>query len=181
MVNNGTACRFVSVVTKTPVVKIKAANPWNAGAKTESGLYKISQKIGVVNANYNLSVRNRIADKLGVDLSSVEYTGGKSSYIHIMTNDGKPSCVLVKASNPNDGVFYLQYFPHKSFHNTYVNETGETVLTEDVKPWLYVEKERPSFKPCVIAPKFSNILKLKATGVIFETPEFEEAEAILAQ
>lgn len=180
---NGTACRFVSITTKTPVVKIKAGNPWKAGKDTESGLYKVSRKLGLINANYNTSVRRRIAEKLGVELSAVEYENGKSAYQHLMTADNPPQPlpVLVKASNPNDGVYYLQYFPHKSFANVYVNEAGEVVPDATVKPWLYKETERPDYKPSVIAPKLRNIVQLKASGVVIEMPELEEAEAILAQ
>ena len=176
---NGTQSRFVSITTKTPVVKIKVGNPWGAG-KSENGLYKVSRKIGLINANYNTSVRRRIAEKLGVELPEVEYTNGKSAYIHLMTEEGKALPVLVKASNPNDGVYYLQYFPHKSFANIYVNENGNTISDELVKHWLYAESERSEFKPSVIVPKLSNILQLKASGVIIKMPEFDEAEVLLA-
>ena len=29
--SNGTNCQFVAITTKTPVVKIRAGNPWGAG------------------------------------------------------------------------------------------------------------------------------------------------------
>ena len=80
---NGTACRFVAIVSKTPVVKIKVGNPWGASAKSKSGLYKVSRKIGIINANFNTSVRNRIAEKLGVKLAEVEYENGEVWYEHL--------------------------------------------------------------------------------------------------
>ena len=69
---NGTACRFVSLTIKTPVVKIKVNNPWGAGEKTKVGLYKVSRKMGLINVKYNAAVSRRIAEKLGVE---VEYEG----------------------------------------------------------------------------------------------------------
>jgi hypothetical protein len=176
---NGTQCRFVGLLTKTPVVKIKVGNPWNAGKNTESGLYKVSRKGGIINANYNTSVRRRVAEKLGVELKDVEYENGESKYVHLMTDDGKPLPVLVKKSNPNDGVYYLQYFPHKS-KSVYVDEAGNVVPNATVEKWLYAESERPDFKPCVIAPKLANIKELRASGVIMDTPELDEIESLLA-
>lgn len=177
---NGTQCRFVSVTTKTPVVKIKAGNPWGAGKSTEKGLYKVSRKIGIVNANYNLSVRNRIAEKLGVELKDVEYENGNCWYQHLTTGDGKSLPIVQHKDETKRQGFYFQFFPHKSV-NAYVNEAGEPVADAIVNPWLYKESERPDYKPAVIAVKLSNIACLKASGVVIEMPAFEEAEAILGQ
>lgn len=179
---NGTACRFVAIVSKTPVVKIRAGNPWGASAKSKSGLYKVSRKIGIVNANYNTSVRNRIADKLGVTLSEVEYENGEVWYEHLKTVDGKNlPLVQHKDESKRDGQYYLQYFPQvEKSVNSYVNEQGETVPAEMVKPWLYKESERPDYKPTVIAVNLRNIHCLKASGIIVEMPELAEVESALA-
>lgn len=178
---NGTACRFVSIMTKTPVVKIKVGNPWGAGVKTETGLYKVSRKIGVINANFNTSVRNRIAAHLGVPVNEVEYIPGETWYKHLMTSDNKPLPVVVNKNEANQGEFYLQYFPQTDkSESKYVNEAGEPVAKEVVKPWLYAESPRSAFKPTVIAVKLSNIHRLKASGVVIEMPELEEVEAVLA-
>src|ERR1035437_7217681 len=82
----GTACRFVAIVSKTPVVKIRAGNPWGASTKSKSGLYKVSRKLGIVSANYNTSVRSRIADNLGVTLGEVEYENRETWYEHLKTS-----------------------------------------------------------------------------------------------
>lgn len=177
---NGTQCRFVSVVTKTPVVKIKAGNPWGAGKATETGLYKVSRKIGLINANYNTSVRRRIAEKLGVELKEVDYDNGEVWYQHLTTADGKALPVVQHKDETKRTGFYLQFFPHKSV-NAFVNEAGEPVADETVKPWLYKESERPDYKPCVIAVKLENVASLKASGVVIEMPALEEAEAILGE
>jgi len=179
---NGTACRFVSILSKTPVVKIKAGNPWGAGAKSKNGLYKVSRKIGIVNANYNTSVRNRLATQLGVQLGEVEYENGEVWYEHLKTVDGKNlPLVQHKDETKRNGQYYLQYFPQtEKSRNSYVNEAVETVPDEMVKPWLYKESERPEFKPCVIAVNLRNIYCLRASGVIVEMPEMGEIESALA-
>lgn len=176
---NGTASRFVSLTSKTPVVKIKVINPWGAGAKTKSGLYKVSKKIGIINANYNTSVRNRIAEKLGVTLGEVEYENGNVWYEHLKTADGKNLPVVQHKDEAKRGDFYIQYFTHKS-ENHYVNEQGEVVPDSVVKPYLYAESERPDWKPTVIAVNLSNVKQLKASGVVINMPDFAEAEALFA-
>lgn len=181
---NGTACRFVSMVSITPVVKIKVSNPF--GQKTKGGklvgesqLNKVSRKLGIINANYNTSVRRRIAEKLGVDLGAVEYESGEVWYQHLKTSDGKNLPVVEHKDETKRGQFYLQYFPHAST-NHYANANGEMIQDELVKPYLYAESERPDFKPCVISIKLANIVQLSASGIIIEMPDFAEAESILA-
>lgn len=183
---NGTACRFVSITTKTPVVKIRAGNPFHKVSKGEvigeCNLFKISRKIGLVNAKYNNSVRRKIAEKLGVELSDVEYENGEVWYEHLTDGDGKPLPIVQHKDETKRAKtgYSLQYFPHKSFNNTYVNGAGEVVPDETVKPWLHKESKRPDWKPSVIAPKLRHIVQLKASGVIIEMPDFAEAEALLA-
>ena len=181
-VSNGTQCRFVSLTLRTPVVKIKVNNPWGAGAKTKAGLYKLSRKIGLVNANYNTSVRRKIAEKLGVQLPQVIYENDEVWYEHLHTEDGQALPVVQHKDPAKREVtgYGLQYFPHKSFSSVYVNESGEVVPKETVKPYLYAESARSEFKPCVIAPHIRNILQVKASGVVIETPDFDEAEVLLA-
>ena len=178
---NGTNCRFVSMTTKTPVVKIKAKNPWNAGAKTQSGLYKVSKKIGIINADYVASVQRHVAVALGVNPTDVQYTAGVTWYKHLIAADGKPLPVVIHKDEAKQGEFYLQYFPQtEKSVNAYVNESGETVADESVKPWLYAESPRSEYKPAVIAVKLSNIVRLKASGIVIEMPGIEEAESVLA-
>jgi hypothetical protein len=171
---NGTQCRFVAITIDTPVVKIKKVNPF-------LGVHKVSRKIGLINANYNTSVRRKIAEKMGVELKEVEYENGETWYEHLKTTDGKNLPIVQhKDESKRNGQYYLQYFPHKS-ENKYVLPNGDPVSDKDIKPWLYKESERDDSKPAVIAVKLENIRQLKASGVIIEMPEFEEAEAILAQ
>lgn len=182
--SNGTECRFVAMVSKTPVTKIKVGNPFGQvikGGKVqgECQLFKVSRKIGLVNANYNTSVRNRIAVKLGVKVSDVEYENGEVWYEHLKTVDGKALPLVVNKKTPDNGEFYLQYYPHKST-NAYVNAKGETIADATVNPWLYAETERAEFKPAVIAIKISNIKELKASGVIMQAEDLDAAAEALA-
>ncbi len=180
---NGTQCRFVSITTRTPVVKIRAGNPWGAG-KSETGLYKVLKKIGVINANYVDSVARRIAAQLGVKENEVEYEAGKTWYRHLSTADGKALPVVhnKKVEAPDSGTeYYLQYFPQtEKSESVYVNEAGEPVSADEVKPWLYKESPRSAFKPAVIAVKLANIHRLKASGVVLEMPELDEVQSVLA-
>lgn len=181
---NGTACRFVSMVSITPVVKIKVSNPF--GQKVKGGklvgtsqLNKVSRKVGIINANYNTSVRRRIAEKLGVDLAAVEYENGDVWFQHLKTADGKNLPVVEHKDEAKRGQFYLQYFPHSST-NCFTNANGEVIPDSLVTPHLYAESERPDYKPAVISIKLANIVQLKASGIVIEMPDFAEAEAILA-
>lgn len=180
---NGTACRFVSLVCKTPVVKIRVGNPFGQvikGGKVqgECRLFKVAKKVGIINANYNTSVRKRLADKLGVDLAEVEYENGEVWFKHILTSDGKNLPLVVNKDETKAG-YYVQYFPHTSTH-AYVNDKGETIADEVIQPYLYKETERPDYKPCTIAINLANICQFKASGVIIEMPNFDEAAAVLA-
>lgn len=178
--SNGTQCRFVSLVSRTPVVDIRAGNPWGASKKTKSGLFKVSRKNGIVNANYNTSVRNRIAEKLGIKLSEVEYENGEVWYQHLLTVDGKPlPLVQHKDETKRGGKLYLQYFPHKA-NSVYVNEQGDTVADSLVEPWLYAKSERPDYKPTVIAIELGNVKELRASGVIMQAEDLAEAETALS-
>lgn len=169
---NGTQCRFVAIVTNTPVVKMKKASPYQ-------GVRKVSRKLGIVNANYNTSVRNRLADILGVKLSDIEYENGAVWYIHLTTVDGKPLPLVQHKDESKQGKLYLQYFPHKST-NAYVMPNGDSVSEESLAPWLYKESERPDYKPSVIAVELGNVKEIRASGVIMQAEDLDEAEAALA-
>jgi hypothetical protein len=181
---NGTACRFVSMVSKTPVVKIKVGNPWHVvkGGKVQGdcNLFKVSRKRGIINANYQTSVEKRIAEKLGVKPSEVEYTLGEVWHeVAAWTKDGKPLPLRQHKDESKRTGFLLQYYPQGS-ENCYVNGKGEIVPDAEVAKWAYAESERSEFKPTVIAIYLKNILKLTASGVIAETDSIEEAEKSLA-
>ena len=170
---NGTECRFVAIISNTPVVKMRKDSPYQ-------GIRKVSKKIGIINANYNKSVRTRLADKLGVKLSEVDYENGNVWYEHLKTTTGKTLPIVQhKDEAKRDGKFYLQYYPHSSTHK-YVMANGDIVPDETLKPFLYKESERSDYKPSVIVFELGNICQLKASGIIVEMPDLAMAETILA-
>ena len=176
---NGTSCRFVSMISETPVSDINAA-----GKKLFPGLVKVSRKQGMINVNYTSAVERRIAEKLGVNVKSVEYTPGKVWYKHLTIKtqvDGKeeekplPLCVH---ATKEDGEYYLQYYPTSST-NVYKLGNGDIVSEDLVKPYFY-KKEKSEFKPTVISIKVSNIKRLAASGIIMQASDLDEAESALA-
>ena len=183
---NGTQSRFVGLVTKTPVVKMRVNNPWhvikNSKVVGTCNLFKVAKSHGLINANYNTSVRRRLADKLGVTLVEVEYQNGNCWYEHLQTSDGKPLPIVQHKDEckREETGFSLQYFPLGYSGSYYVNGAGEVVPDTEVEKWLHAKSERPDYKPAVQAPKLRNILSLKASGIIIEMPELEEAEALFA-
>jgi hypothetical protein len=171
--HNGTQCRFVSITTDTPVVKIRKGNPFGA-------LRKVSRKQGLLNANYNNSVKNRIAALLGVSVSHVKYENDETWYQHLQTVDGKAlPLVEHKDETKRNGKLYLQYFPQKST-SVYLNGHDEIISDDEVKPWLYAESKKPNFKPAVIAVELGNIKEIRASGVIMQAEDLPEAEAALS-
>jgi len=168
--SNGTQCRFVSLVSSTEP-KLKVGCPFK-------GVRKVSRKNGLINANFNTSVRRRIAERLGVELKEVEYENGEVWYRHLMTADNKPLPLVVNKTK-NDGKHYLQYFPHKAT-SKYVLPNGEEVTEAQLKPWFYKQSERPDFKPCVISIGVENLVEIRASGVIMQSEDIDEAETLLA-
>jgi hypothetical protein len=164
--SNGTQCRFVSMICETPVKKIKVGNPF-------PGVMKVAKKFGMVNVNYVDSVRRKVANTLNVDMSDVEYVAGETWYKHLTTEDGKNLPIVVNKTK-DDGKYYLQYFPTKS-ESVYQMPDGSIVPDEKIKPYLYAESKRPSFKPCVISVDVANIKQLNASGVIMKAEDLEEA------
>lgn len=135
--------------------------------------------MGIVNANYNTSVRRRIAETLSVKLSEVEYENGEVWYQHLKTVDGKPLPLVQHKDETKRDKLYLQYFPYKSA-NAYVMPNGDKVTKTELKPWLYKESERPDYKPSVISVELGNVKEIRASGVIMQAEDIDEAEATLS-
>jgi hypothetical protein len=169
---NGTACRFVSIVSRTLVKNLRAGCPWR-GQVT-----KVSRKVGMINMNFNTAVRKRIAEKLGVEINDVEYQNGNVWYQHLHTVDGKPLPVVVNKKTPDNGEHYLQFFPTKA-ESSYVLADGTPIEEEKLKPFFYADN-REEWKPVVISINVANIKKLCASGVVMQAEDLAEAEAELA-
>lgn len=169
--SNGTQCRFVSLISETEP-KLKQDCPYK-------GVVKVSKKQGMVNVNYNTSVKRKVAEKFGVEIKDVEYENGKVWYKHLTTADGKSLPIVVNKKTPENGNFYLQFFPTKSV-NVYRLPNGDMVDEAKLEPYFYSRGERSEFKPCVIAIGLENVKQLRASGVIMTTEDAEQAEEALA-
>jgi len=171
---NGTACQFVSMLTVTEP-KLKVSCPFK-------GVTKVSRRNGLLNVNYNTAVRRRISKALGVPLADVEYTNGAVWFAHeiMMLGDEKKNLPLVFHATKNDGKKYLQYFPLRSKQTRYVLPNGEEVSEEQLKPYFYAKSEREEYKPNTCVFKIESIKELRASGVVIQTDETEDAEANLA-
>ena len=166
---NGTQCRFVSMVTETPVENTNKNCPFK-------GVMKISRKFGMINVNFVDSVRRKIAAKEGIEFKEASYEPGKVWYKHILTVEGKNLPLVVNAKK-DDGEYYLQYFPTKST-NVYRMPNGEPIAEDQLKPFFYARKEN-EFKPVVISIKVSNIKRLAASGVVMVAEDLDDAEKAL--
>lgn len=168
--NNGTQCRFISMVSQTEVKNIRKGCPFK-------GVLKVSKRIGMINVNYVASVNRHIAAKTGVDLAEVNYEAGQVWYKHLQTANDKALPIVVNKNAPDNGEFYLQFFPTNST-SSYVMPDGTQVAESDLSPWFY-KSEKSEYKPTVISINVNNIKELRASGVIMQTEDLEEAEAIL--
>ena len=167
-----TQCRFVSMKTRTEP-KIKASCPWK-------GIYKLSRRNGLINANYNNSVQRRIAEKFNLPESSVTYIPGETWYVHEKRDDKTLPIVVNKkeAANP-DAPRYIQFFPHSST-NRYFDMYNAPLTEEQLKPYFYKKPEKDEFKPVVICISLVNVLELKASGVILECPAFDDLDRLFS-
>ena len=154
-----TECRFVSMVTVTEVKMRKTGNPY-------LGAVKVSNRNGLINVNFTNSVERKVAEKLGISASQVEYTPGKTWYKHVETSDGKALALCVHQKD--ESKYYLQYFPHKA--KSVYTFNGEVIAYEKLAPFI-TEKEQNEFKPVVITLALSSIRSIKFRKVTFKNVE----------
>ena len=169
---NGSACRFVSLTSETPV-KLKV------GCQHRGNVLKVSKKMGLVNVNYVASVCRKIAEKFGLNADEPQYEAGEVWYQHIKTSDGKNLPLVVNKNTPDNGKYYLQFFPRKSVNKYVLADTREEIAESELEPYFYARSENP-FKPCVIAVDLTNVKELRASGVIMQAEDIDAAEAVLA-
>jgi hypothetical protein len=169
---NSTNCQFVCLITKT-VVDLKAS--WTRGE-----VVKFSKRNGLINVNYNLAVRNRIASVFNVDVKDVEYENGKVWFKHLQNEMGKPLPLVVNKKTPDSGKYYLQYFASKSKSRYVLADTETEVSYEELIPHLAKKPTLISaFKPTTCVFEIGNILEMRASRVIVTTNEATEAKEIL--
>jgi len=169
---NKTNCQFVSMLTVTEPKLLKRHPLF----RQYNGVKKVSRRSGILNMNYNKAVRNRIASKLGVEVSEVEYENGNVWYKHLTTEEGK-NLPLVVNKTKDDGKHYVQYFPRKST-TTYVMPNGEIVPESTMKE-ITSKETKSEYKPAVCAFNIENIKELKARKIVMKTQDAATAEKIL--
>lgn len=168
----GTGCRFVSLISETPV-KLKV------GCPHRGNVLKVSERRGLVNVNYAAGVCRNIATKFGLDVKEVEYETEEVWYQHVLTTDGQKLPLVVNKNTPDNGKYYLQFFPRKSTNKYILADTREEVAGETLEPFFYARSENP-FKPAVIAIDLTNVKELRASGIIMQAEDIEAAEAALS-
>ena len=151
----GSSCRFVSLLTRTPVW-LRGGNPWG-------NLWKTSKRVGLINVNFSRSVKRRIAKQLGVELPGVKYKPGVVWYEHL--RHGGRSLALVQHKDKRGGL-YLQFFG-TSREDSYRDDHGLDVKFSKVAPWL-VKGKKVEWKPRVVVIKLENVKRLKVGGLGLE-------------
>jgi hypothetical protein len=160
---NGTQCQFISMLTHTEA-DVNKSCPFK-------GVVKVSRRNGLINMNYNTAVRKRMADAMGVPIEEVEYTNGKTWFKHETTDgtpEGKALPLCVHATKPT-GKFYLQYFPIQSSGTYFMDERGERIPVEALKPYFPKEREKSEFKPITCVFGVDSIKQMHVAGVIIES------------
>jgi hypothetical protein len=153
----GTQSRFINVEAITEVVKIKKNNPFGK-------VFKRAIVNGWVNFDYSKAVAKKVANKLGIDPSEVEYVPGESWHIPLLNNAGKATPVHVNKAK-DDGKFYLFYRLNKTNESGYFDESGKEIAYADIKPFLYAASKPSEFKPKVNCLTLNNVTCLKAMGM----------------
>lgn len=172
---NGTQCQFVSMLTKTPVTKISVKCPYK-------NVVKVSRRNGLINVNYNMAVRRRLAAALNAPIADVEYTNGQTWFIHetaVIGQETKALPLCVNKKTPKSGKFYMQYFPLRSSRTRYLLPNGEEVAESLLEPFFY-SRERDEYKPATCVFSIENIKELRCSGVVIKTEETEVVEAELS-
>lgn len=166
---NGTNCQFISLKTVTEP-KLKKTCPY-------VGVKKISKRNGILNMHFAPAVARRVAAALGMPENEVEYVPGETWYEHEQTGDGKPLPLV--HHKEKQGELYLQYFPLKNLGTVYMDDRGEEIPEELLKPHFYARKDS-EFKPAVCVFKLTSIAEIRANGFALQTVDTEAVDAILS-
>ena len=145
----GTECRFISMVTEVEVEARKTNNPF-------VGAVKRSRRNGLVNVNFVKGVIRRMKES---GIEQPVYVPGKTWYIH--EHDDNGNALALCQSKKDNNKKYLQYFPWKSYDNTYYHN-GVQLTDKEVqvlKTFIPPVSAKP-FKRSVITLSMDSILKV---------------------
>ena len=145
----GTECRFISMVTEVEVEARKTNNPF-------VGAVKRSRRNGLVNVNFVKGVIRRMKES---GIENPTYIPGKTWYVH--EHDTNGNALALCQSKKDSNKKYLQYFPWKSYDNTYYHN-GVQLTDKEVevlKTFIPPVTNKP-FKRSVITLSMDSILKV---------------------
>ena len=145
----GTECRFISMVTEVEVDCRKTNNPF-------VGAVKRSRRNGLVNVNFVRGVLRRMKES---GIEQPVYVPGKTWYIH--EHDDNGNALALCQSKKDSNKKYLQYFPWRSYDNTYYHN-GVQLTDKEVqvlKTFIPPITPKP-FKRSVITLSMDSILKV---------------------
>ena len=182
----GTECMFGVADTETPVdmrkfnptgrkvISPKSGKPINEKIENPYlGTMKIARRNFFINANFVTACEKRYAELNGLDKKDVEYTPGKTHYVHAHTLDGQPVALCHHEDDVNRQ--YLQVFPLRNLGETiYVHPTLGRLTKGQVADiynnWVTAE-EREEWKPRVIILKLDSIrtLSLRRVKILNDT------------
>lgn len=146
----GTACRFISMETEVEVDCRKTNNPF-------VGATKRSRRNGLVNINYLDGIIRRMKE---AGIQEPTYIPGKIWYIH--EHDVNGNALALCQSKKDNTKKYLQYFPFRSYNNTYYHN-GIQLTDKEVdvlKTFINKPASVKPFKRSVITFSMDSILKI---------------------
>lgn len=146
----GTACRFISMETEVEVDARKTNNPF-------VGATKRSRRNGLVNINYLDGIIRRMKE---AGIQEPTYIPGKIWYIH--EHDVNGNALALCQSKKDNTKKYLQYFPFRSYNNTYYHN-GIRLTDKEVevlKTFINKPASIKPFKRSVITFSMDSILKI---------------------
>ena len=163
------ASMFLSMETATPFKLNKFSRAANKADKKPcpwSSVTKLAARLGWLNIDYKAAVERRISKTTGIPAKHIDYELGEVWHKHLLTEEGKPTPVLVNKETPENGKFYIFYFHRKTTAARYVGPNGEPITYEQMKLWLPAPSADNPNKPPVRSITLNNVRVLKARGLI---------------
>jgi hypothetical protein len=161
--NLGTQCRFISMTTEVEVECRKTNNPF-------VGTVKRSRRNGLVNVKYVEGIIRRMRES---GIEEPTYTPGKTWYVHEHDTQGNP--IPLCQSKKDNSKKYLQYFPWRSYDNTYFHN-GVQLTDKEIeilKTFIPPITTKP-FKRSVITLSMDSIRRITFRNINTEVLNFDK-------
>jgi hypothetical protein len=150
LIESNGSCQFVSLISETEPSMRKTGNPF-------LGVKKLSNRTGLINANFVSSVRRKM---VAAGMDPDEYVPGSTWQEMVRDSNGKAT--PVSTDKKTGQKFYLRFFPHKT-KSIFVLD-GKQIDKKDLKPFLTVSKTA-DFKPIFNTIEIRNIKEMKVRKV----------------